>query len=108
VGGGDAGHNGVRSLIAHLGPEFVRVRVGIGRPRPGWDPADYVLSDFTGSEEASLPDVIDRAVEAARMVLAEGPSRAMNRFNRKKKPSRPSEGEAAGGDEESPANREEK
>src|SRR6185369_8044827 len=50
-GGGAGGHNGVRSLIDCLGtPDFVRVRVGIGRPPPNWEGADYVLADFSRAE----------------------------------------------------------
>src|SRR5512145_3061374 len=47
IGGGHGGHNGLRSIIEHIGtPDFIRVRVGIGRPAPGADAADYVLSPF--------------------------------------------------------------
>lgn len=89
VGGGHAGHNGLRSIIERLGtPDFLRVRIGIGRPPPGFrgEVADYVLSDFDPSERAELPGVLDRAVEAARRVLAEGPDAAMNATNQRKKP----------------------
>ena len=63
VGGGHAGHNGLRSIIGRLGtPEFVRVRVGIGRPPAGFkgDVADYVLQNFDALESAELADVVDR------------------------------------------------
>lgn len=81
VGGGHAGHNGLRSIIARLGtPEFVRVRVGIGRPPPGFkgDVADYVLQDFDGMESAELGDVVDRACAAVEKVMALGALAAMN------------------------------
>src|SRR5271170_1665144 len=84
VGGGHAGHNGLRSMIQRLGtPEFVRVRVGIGRPPPGFrgDVADYVLQDFDTSERAELPDVISRAKEAVSRVVKEGAPAAMNVVN---------------------------
>jgi PTH1 family peptidyl-tRNA hydrolase len=84
VGGGHAGHNGLRSIIERTSsPEFVRVRIGIGRPPPGFagDVADYVLSGFDASEKAELPDVIGRAVVAARQVLASGAAAAMNQVN---------------------------
>lgn len=86
VGGGHAGHNGLRSIIQRLGtPDFVRVRVGIGRPPPGWkgDVADYVLRDFDAMERAELPDVVDRACAAVERVLADGVTAAMNAVNTK-------------------------
>lgn len=87
VGGGHAGHNGLRSIIQRLGsPDFVRVRVGIGRPSPGFrgDVADWVLSDFDAAERAELPDVVDRAADAVERVLAAGVLAAMNAVNTKK------------------------
>ncbi|HVJ89246.1 MAG TPA: aminoacyl-tRNA hydrolase [Labilithrix sp.] len=87
VGGGHAGHNGLRSIIQRLGsPDFVRVRVGVGRPPPGWkgDVADYVLHDFDAMEKAELPDVIDRAVAAIEKVITGGVAAAMNAVNTKK------------------------
>lgn len=86
VGGGHAGHNGLRSIIQRLGtPEFVRVRVGIGRPPPGFrgDVADWVLSDFDAMEKAELPDVVDRAAAAVERVVADGVAAAMNALNAK-------------------------
>ncbi|MBX3210376.1 MAG: aminoacyl-tRNA hydrolase [Labilithrix sp.] len=87
VGGGHAGHNGLRSIIQRLGtPEFVRVRVGVGRPPAGFkgDVADYVLADFDAMERAELPDVVDRAAAAVERILAEGLAPAMNAVNTKK------------------------
>ena len=86
VGGGHAGHNGLRSIIGRLGtPEFVRVRVGIGRPPPGFkgDVADFVLQDFDAMEKAELPDVVDRACAAVERVVADGVQAAMNALNAK-------------------------
>jgi PTH1 family peptidyl-tRNA hydrolase len=86
VGGGHAGHNGLRSIIQRLGtPDFVRVRVGVGRPPPGWkgDVADFVLHDFDAMEKAELPDVVDRAVRAIEKVVADGAAAAMNALNAK-------------------------
>jgi peptidyl-tRNA hydrolase, PTH1 family len=82
VGGGHAGHNGLRSILQRLGtPDFLRVRVGIGRPPPGWkgqgDVADWVLSRFDASEKAELPDVVTRAADAVTRVLQDGPDAAM-------------------------------
>ncbi len=87
VGGGHAGHNGLRSIIQRLGtPEFVRVRVGIGRPPPGFkgDVADFVLQDFDAIERSELPDVVERAVAAVEKVVASGVAAAMNAVNTKK------------------------
>ncbi len=87
VGGGHAGHNGLRSIIQRLGtPEFVRVRVGVGRPPPGFkgDVADFVLADFDSMERAELPDVVDRAVAAVERVIVDGTLAAMNVVNTKK------------------------
>jgi PTH1 family peptidyl-tRNA hydrolase len=85
-GGGPGGHNGVRSIISALGdPGFARVRIGIGRPAPGRDPADYVLSNFTRAEAAALPDLVGRAADAVVAIVGDGLTTAMNRFNGKPK-----------------------
>jgi PTH1 family peptidyl-tRNA hydrolase len=88
VGGGHAGHNGLRSIIERVGsPEFVRVRIGIGRPPPGFqgEVADYVLHDFDPAEKAELAGVLARALDAARRVLEQGPGAAMNAVNPRKR-----------------------
>ena len=84
MGGGHAGHNGLRSMIERLGStDLVRVRVGIGRPPPGFkgDVADYVLQNFDAMELAELPAVIDRACAFIEGVAAKGPQAAMNAMN---------------------------
>jgi PTH1 family peptidyl-tRNA hydrolase len=87
VGGGHGGNNGVKSVNAHVGtPDFARVRVGIGRPPPYMDPADYVLGRFSRDEEQELGRCVELAVDAARSVVEEGPARAMNRINRRRAP----------------------
>jgi PTH1 family peptidyl-tRNA hydrolase len=89
VGGGHAGHNGLRSIIERAGsPDFVRVRIGIGRPPPGFqgDVADYVLHDFDASERAELPGVLAKAVQATRSVVELGLASAMNAVNAKAPP----------------------
>ena len=89
AGGGHAGHNGLRSLVDQVGsPDFVRVRIGIGRPPPDFrgEVADYVLSSFDPSERAELDEVVARAVDAARKVLTLGTQAAMNLVNAKAPP----------------------
>jgi peptidyl-tRNA hydrolase, PTH1 family len=79
VGGGLAGHNGLRSIAQHCTPEFVRIRVGVGRP-PGAG-ADWVLGGFSKAESAELPAVLDAASLAVETSIERGPERAMNLFN---------------------------
>ncbi len=84
TGGGHGGHNGLRSVIEHIGSaEFIRVRIGIGRPAPGMDPADYVLSPFLAEERQLASLAAARAAEAVFAIVTEGPERAMNLFNQK-------------------------
>ena len=83
-GGGAAGHNGIKSLIQHVGPEFLRVRIGIGRPRSG-AVEGYVLSDFDSMERAELPDVVSRAAKAVEMIADRGAAAAMNEANTREK-----------------------
>jgi peptidyl-tRNA hydrolase, PTH1 family len=82
VGGGLAGHNGLRSIAAHLKtPDFLRLRVGVGRPGRG-DPrkgADYVLSNFTPEEDADT--LVARAADAVEKLDAEGLDRTQAQFN---------------------------
>ena len=82
-GGGHGGHNGLRDIVRALGnSDFLRLRVGIGRPPPDrGDVSRWVLSDFTGPDASELPDVIERACDAIDHLLAEGVSTAMNQFN---------------------------
>lgn len=81
-GGGHAGHNGLRNIIDRLGSnDFVRVRVGIGRP-PGKQPvSDYVLSNFASDERAYLEDVLQRAQSATEAILRDGLSKATAHFH---------------------------
>jgi PTH1 family peptidyl-tRNA hydrolase len=80
-GGGHAGHNGVRSVIDHLGsPDFVRVRVGIGRPPPGTSTVtEWVLSRFDAAARAELPSVADVAVAVIRAAVTKCASAATER-----------------------------
>jgi PTH1 family peptidyl-tRNA hydrolase len=84
VGGGHGGHNGLRSIFADLGtPEFIRVRLGIGRPPPRMEGADYVLQDFSRTEARELPFMLGDAADAVELILQAGVTSAMNRFNSK-------------------------
>lgn len=81
--GSDGGHNGMTSIIQHLrSQEFARLRIGIDRPQAG-STVPYVLASFASSEQRQLPEVLDRAVEAALVWLRAGISDAMNEFNRR-------------------------
>ena len=82
LGGGDNGHNGLRSMRASLGSgDFHRVRVGIGRPPGRQNPADFVLSDYSGAERKVLPFQVDRAADAVECLLTEGLEKTQSRFN---------------------------
>ena len=81
-GGGDGGHNGLRSLSASLGSrEYLRVRFGIGRPPGRQDPADFVLREWTSAERRDLEFHVDRAADAVEAVLRDGLDAAQNAFN---------------------------
>lgn len=88
IGGGHAGHNGLRSIFEHFGKDFVRVRCGIGKPKFG-DTASWVLADFKGDEAIELPLLIDQAVAATRVVLDKGALAAQNVTNAKPAPPKP-------------------
>jgi PTH1 family peptidyl-tRNA hydrolase len=82
LGGGDNGHNGLRSIRSSLGSgDFFRVRVGIGRPNGRQDPADYVLSGFGSAERVELPALTERAGQAAESLVLEGLERTQQAFN---------------------------
>jgi PTH1 family peptidyl-tRNA hydrolase len=84
VGGGHGGHNGVKSVNAHVGgPDYARVRVGVGRPPAAMDPTDYVLGKFPKADEEELDACLVRACEAARLAVEVGTSKAMNQVNRR-------------------------
>ncbi len=81
-GGGDNGHNGLKSIRAVLGTgDFYRVRVGIGRPPGRQDPADYVLSSFSAAQRKELDVQIARAADAVETLMAEGLDRAQTLYN---------------------------
>ena len=80
--GGHGGHNGIKSVVEALGtPEFVRLKIGIGRPAPRQDSADYVLQAFTRENLEVLNPCLDRAVDALECLIHRGTAVAMNQFN---------------------------
>ena len=82
AGGGDNGHNGLKSIRRALGTgDYVRVRVGIGRPPGRQDPADFVLSPFPASLRADVAVEVDRAADAVETLIRDGLAAAQNRFN---------------------------
>lgn len=82
VGGGHGGHNGLRSITEALGHgDFIRLRLGVGRPATGGDVSGHVLSRFASSERAQLDDYLDAATEALEFLLRRGPNEAMNAYN---------------------------
>ncbi len=86
VGGGHGGHNGIKSVNAHVGgPDYARVRLGVGRPPPRMDPADYVLGKFTKADEPEVELAVQLAAEAARLAVELGPTKAMNQVNRRQR-----------------------
>jgi PTH1 family peptidyl-tRNA hydrolase len=79
--GGDGGHQGVRSIIESTEKNaFVRLKVGIGRPPRGTDPAEYVLNPFNGVERSHLDEIVSQAAESVVVMLSEGIETAMSRF----------------------------
>ncbi|MFG3260309.1 aminoacyl-tRNA hydrolase [Streptomyces sp. NPDC048172] len=81
LGGGDNGHNGLKSITKTLGPDYHRVRFGVGRP-PGRMPvADFVLKDFSTTERKELDYFVDRATDATEALIADGLERAQSAYN---------------------------
>ena len=82
LGGGDNGHNGLRSITASLGTrDYYRVRFGIGRPPGRMEAAAYVLRDFTPAERKELPFAIDRCADAVETLITKGLTDAQNQFH---------------------------
>jgi PTH1 family peptidyl-tRNA hydrolase len=94
-GGGTGGNRGVASLIESLGDkDFIRVKLGIGRPPGRQDPAEFLLQPFTPQEEAFILPAVNRAADAVEVLLTDGVERAMALFNTSE--SRGAEGEERG------------
>lgn len=82
LGGGDNGHNGLKSLRRSLGTgDFYRARVGIGRPPGRMDPASFVLRDFAAAERPELPEIVTRCADAVAALMTVGLDRAQSQFN---------------------------
>jgi PTH1 family peptidyl-tRNA hydrolase len=81
LGGGDNGHNGLKSLTKSLGPDYYRVRVGVGRPPGRMEVADFVLKDFSSTERKELAWLVDRAADAVESLISEGLERAQSTYN---------------------------
>ncbi|CAG6399372.1 aminoacyl-tRNA hydrolase [Streptomyces cocklensis] len=81
LGGGDNGHNGLKSITKSLGPDYLRVRAGIGRPPGRMDVAAFVLKDFSATERKELDWFVDRAADAVEALIADGLERAQSTYN---------------------------
>lgn len=81
--GSAGGHNGLKSIISHLGSQdFPRIKIGVGaKPHPDYDLADWVLSSFSAEEEKALAPALAHAAEAVLELMKNGPLQAANRFN---------------------------
>lgn len=83
LGGGDNGHNGLRSITAALGTrDYYRVRFGIGRPPGRMDPADFVLHDFSPAERKELAFAVDRCADATETLITKGLTEAQNTYHK--------------------------
>jgi peptidyl-tRNA hydrolase len=83
--GSAGGHNGIKSIIEHLGTkEFIRIRVGVGEKPKGWDLAKYVLSRFSKDERKLVNEATDKSIEALKLIVNGEVDGAMNMYNEKK------------------------
>ena len=82
-GGSAGGHNGLKSIIQHLGTDqFPRVKIGVGaKPHPDYDMADWVLGKFVGPDKTAMDEATRRSAQAVECYLKDGPQKAMNQFN---------------------------
>ena len=81
LGGGDNGHNGLKSMTKAMGPDYHRVRFGIGRPPGRMQVADFVLKDFSSTERKELDFLVDRATDSVESLVSEGLERAQSAYN---------------------------
>ena len=83
--GSAGGHNGLKSIISHLGTEqFTRIRIGVGAKKAGWDLADHVLGHFSEEDRIIIEETLKKAADAAACIVTDGVDIAMNRYNTKK------------------------
>ena len=102
--GSSGGHNGIKSILAHLGDEhFARIRIGIGRPLPGWTVVNHVLAPFPPEDAAKVSEAIRYLVPAIECIVTEDVDKAMNRYNPKKEKKRKSKEHVGTAAEPSPA-----
>jgi PTH1 family peptidyl-tRNA hydrolase len=92
--GSDGGHNGLKSVIQHIGAGFPRLRMGVGRGDPRWNLADHVLSTFDRTEREVVAQSVSRAADAVEVFVNEGLLTSMNRFNAAEAPAKQSEPES--------------
>lgn len=83
IGGGHGGHNGLRSLDSHIGKEYIRVRIGIGKPADKADVANYVLSNFSKEELNKLQDIIPHTIKAIEALKTEDIDQVKSKFTLK-------------------------
>jgi PTH1 family peptidyl-tRNA hydrolase len=79
--GGHGGHNGLRDIISAIGNDYIRVRVGIGRPPGRMDAADYVLRDFNSTEKEELPTTLELAADIVEAIATTGLAEAQQKYN---------------------------
>mgnify|MGYP003585213768 FL=1 len=88
--GSAGGHNGMKSILYHVGDEnFPRLRIGIGRPLPGWTVVNHVLAPFSAEDAPKLREAIEYLLPALKCVVTDGVDLAMNRYNPKKQKKKP-------------------
>ena len=83
IGGGHGGHNGLRSIDSHIGKEYIRVRIGVGKPQDKSDVANYVLDNFSKEELNKLPDIISHTIEAIKALKSEDIEQVKTKFTLK-------------------------
>ena len=83
IGGGHGGHNGLRSIDAHIGKEYTRVRIGVGKPQDKADVANYVLNNFSKEELNKLPDIIEHTMNAIKALKSEDIEQVKSKFTLK-------------------------
>ena len=91
--GGSGGHNGIKSILTHVGSEdFARVRIGIGRPPAGWTVINHVLAPFSAEDAPKIRGAIDYLLPAVECIVTDGVDFAMNKYNPHKKKAKKQEG----------------